>query len=78
MLAGLVEEEAYSGAVHLIEIDITEDPEIAEAAGVTGTPTVHIFHRKERLAVMAGVRQKREYRTVMDEALDARVAQEAR
>lgn len=49
MLSAVVEE--YSSAVHYIEIDIEEDPEIAEAAGVNGTPCVQIFNKKERLAV---------------------------
>ena len=69
MLAKMVEEPDYASAVHYVEIDIEEDPEIAEAAGITGTPCVHIFHRKERLRVMAGVRMKSDYRAVIDGAL---------
>lgn len=30
----------YTGKVHYVEIDIEADAEIAEAAGVSGTPTV--------------------------------------
>jgi thioredoxin reductase (NADPH) len=69
MLAKLVEDAEYADAVHLIEVDIEEDPEIAEAAGITGTPCVHIFHRKERLKVLAGVKMKSDYRAVIDGAL---------
>ncbi len=69
MLAKLVEEPEYADAVHYVEIDIEEDPEIAQAAGITGTPCVHIFHRKERLQVLSGVRMKGEFRAVLDSAL---------
>jgi thioredoxin reductase (NADPH) len=67
ILAKLVDE--YESAVHYVEIDIEENPEIAEAAGITGTPCVHVFHRKERLAVLAGVKMRGDYRTVIDGAL---------
>lgn len=67
MLGAVVEE--YGSAVHYVEIDIEADPEIAEAAGVNGTPTVQIFNKKERLAVMSGVKMKSEYRAVLDGAL---------
>jgi len=71
ILAKLVEE--YGEGVHYVEIDIEEDPEIAQAAGITGTPCVHVFYRKERLAVLAGVKTRSDYRSVIDEALTARV-----
>lgn len=51
--------------VHFCEIDITVDPEIAEAAGVTGSPTVHIFHEKSLVQAFRGVKMKSEYRRVM-------------
>ena len=34
---------------HFVEIDIEEDPEIAEAAGIMGTPTVQFFKNNEML-----------------------------
>ena len=67
ILSKLVDE--YDAAVHYVEIDIEEDPEIAEAAGITGTPCVHVFFRKERLAVLAGVKTRSDYRNVIDGAL---------
>lgn len=67
ILAKLVEE--YDSALHYVEICIEEDPEIAEAAGITGTPCVHVFHRKERLAMLSGVKMRGDYRTVIDGAL---------
>lgn len=35
--------------VHFVEIDIEEDQEIAEAAGIMGTPCVQFFKNKEML-----------------------------
>ena len=69
MLTSLVEDPAYASAVHYVEIDIEADPDIAEAAGITGTPTVQIFHRKERLHVLPGVKMKSEYRAMLDACL---------
>ncbi|MCD9638919.1 hypothetical protein HAX54_023093 [Datura stramonium] len=33
--------------VHLVEIDITEDPEIVEVTGIMGTPRVEFFKNKK-------------------------------
>lgn len=52
----------YAGKIHLVEIDIAEDPEIAQAAGVNGTPTVQMFKNKDRVANLPGVKMKNEYR----------------
>ena len=52
-----------------MEIDITEDPEIAQGAGVTGTPTVQIFKERERLQEFKGVKSKTQYREAIAEAL---------
>lgn len=35
--------------MHFVEIDIEEDPEVAEAAGIMGTPCVQFFKNKEML-----------------------------
>ena len=74
MLDKVVEE--YGEKVHYVEIDIAADPEIAEAAGVTGTPTTHIFYQKERLEILSGVKMKSEYRRVIDSALGSAVTAE--
>ena len=41
--------DEYEEYVHFVEIDIEEDPEIAEAAGIMGTPCVQFFKNKEML-----------------------------
>lgn len=66
----------YGDKVHYVEIDIAADPEIAEAAGVTGTPTTHIFYEKERLEILSGVKMKSEYRRVIDSVLGKAVTSE--
>ena len=49
----------------MVEIDIEEDPQIAEAAGVAGTPTIQFFKNKERLQHLPGVKMKRDYRDII-------------
>ena len=41
--------DEYDEYVHFVEIDIEEDPEIAEAAGIMGTPCVQFFKNKEMI-----------------------------
>jgi thioredoxin reductase (NADPH) len=61
--------DEYEGRVHYVEIDIEEDPEIAEAAGVIGTPTIQLFKDKAKVAEYKGVKQKSDYRQGIDEHL---------
>ncbi|XP_031131101.1 thioredoxin reductase NTRC [Ipomoea triloba] len=58
--------DEFDESVHLVEIDITEDPEIAEAAGIMGTPCVQFFKNKEMLKTIPGVKMKREYREFIE------------
>jgi thioredoxin reductase (NADPH) len=53
-----------------VEIDIEADPEIAQQAGVTGTPTVQLFFNKELQQQWQGVKQRREFKAAI-EALGA-------
>ena len=61
--------EEYDGKIHFIEIDIEADPEIAQMGGVTGTPTVQIFKNQELLQELKGVKQKSDFRSLIDNAL---------
>ena len=58
--------DEYEGRIHFVEIDIAEDPEIAKAAGVNGSPTVQMFMNKERVANLPGVKMKSEYRKLIE------------
>ena len=62
--------DEYPGKIHLVEIDIAEDPEIAQAAGVNGTPTVQMFKNKDRVANLPGVKMKNEYRKLIETNLE--------
>ena len=44
--------DEFDENVHFVEIDIEEDPEIAEAAGIMGTPCVQFFKNKEMLRLV--------------------------
>lgn len=61
---------SLEGKVHYVEIDITKDPDVAEAAGVTGSPTVQVFFEKSLEKEFRGVRMKSEYRRVVEELLN--------
>jgi thioredoxin reductase (NADPH) len=63
--------DEFKGKIHFVEIDIEADPEIAEAAGVTGTPTVQLFKDKGRISSVPGVKQKRDYREMIKANLGA-------
>ncbi|KAL2644295.1 hypothetical protein R1flu_011882 [Riccia fluitans] len=54
--------DEFQHDIHFVEIDIEEDPEIAEAGGIMGTPVVQFFKDKEKIKEIAGVKMKKEYR----------------
>ncbi len=58
--------DEYDGKVHYINIDIEQDPDIAESAGIVGTPTIQVFKYKEKVAELKGVKQKSQYREVIE------------
>ncbi|XP_042056661.1 thioredoxin reductase NTRC-like [Salvia splendens] len=58
--------DEFNQHVHLVEIDIEEDPEIAEAAGIMGTPCVQFFKDKEMIRTVSGVKMKKEYREFIE------------
>ncbi|KAJ8509790.1 hypothetical protein OPV22_000224 [Ensete ventricosum] len=58
--------DEFDQNVHFVEIDIEEDPEIAEAAGIMGTPCVQFFKKKEMLRTVSGVKTKKEYREFIE------------
>ena len=61
--------DEYEGKIHFVEIDIEDDPEIAKQAGVVGTPTIQFFKDKEIVKQLKGVKQKSEFRQVIDSYL---------
>lgn len=71
ILSKVVDE--FDGQIHYVEIDIEADPEIAESAGVTGTPTVQFFKDKALVEQLKGMKQKSQYREVMQKYVSAAV-----
>ena len=54
--------DEFDGQVYYVEIDIEADPNIAESAGVIGTPTIQLFKDKALVAQIQGIKQKSQYR----------------
>ncbi len=61
--------DEYDGKIHYVEIDVEQDPNIAEAGGVIGTPTVQFFKLKDKVGELKGVKQKSEYRQLISNYL---------
>jgi thioredoxin reductase (NADPH) len=61
--------DEFDGKIHYVEIDIEQDPQIAEAAGVTGTPTIQFFKHKDKVGEFKGVKQKSQYRQLIESNL---------
>ena len=57
--------DEFDGKIHYVEIDIEDDPNIAEQAGVTGTPTIQFFKDKGLLKELKGVKPKSQYRELI-------------
>jgi thioredoxin reductase (NADPH) len=66
--------DEFEGKIHAVDIDITEDPDIAEAGGVTGTPTVQFFKHKELVEQVIGVKPKSQYRETIARHVETVVA----
>ena len=58
--------QELEGHAQGVEIDIEADPEIAIQAGVSGTPTVQLFYRKEMKQQWRGVKQRSEFRSALE------------
>jgi thioredoxin reductase (NADPH) len=58
--------EELSGRAQGVEIDIEADQEIAQQAGVTGTPTVQLFSGKELKQQFKGVKQRSEFKAAIE------------
>ena len=61
--------EELAPQVHAVEINIEAEPDIAQQAGVSGTPTIQVFHNKELRCQWRGVKQRRMIRTELEKVL---------
>ncbi|MEL6495622.1 MAG: thioredoxin-disulfide reductase [Cyanobacteria bacterium J06623_7] len=75
ILAPILEKvvQEYAGQIHFVEIDIAAEPEIAQMGQVSGTPTIQFFRDRELLKEIKGVKQKSEYRQIIEQYLPATV-----
>jgi hypothetical protein len=55
--------DELGGAAQGVEIDIEADQDIAQQAGVSGTPTVQLFFQKELKQQFKGVKQRSEFKS---------------
>ena len=53
------------GQAQAVVIDIEADQQIAEQAGVSGTPTIQLFHRKAMVKQWRGVKQRSEFKSAI-------------
>ncbi len=67
-ILGRVAEE-FASKLHLIEIDIQAEPNIAETAGVTSTPTIQFFRHKDCVEQLVGMKPKSFYRETIQSHL---------
>ena len=61
--------DEFNSKIHFVEIDIDKDREIAENAGVTGTPTIQFFKDKQLLNELKGIKPKSQYRQLIESHL---------
>jgi len=61
--------DEFDGLIHFVEIDIEKDRDIAENAGVNGTPTIQLFKNKELLVESKGIKPKSQYRQLVESHL---------
>lgn len=61
--------DEFEGKMHFVEIDIEQDPDIAQNAGVNGTPTIQFFKDKGLVKNLQGVQPKSLYRELIESNL---------
>ena len=66
--------DEFEDKIHFVEVDIEAEPELAETAMVTGTPTVQFFRDQDIVDQMRGVKQKSEFRNKIESCLPAGVS----
>jgi thioredoxin reductase (NADPH) len=65
--------QELGGSAQAVVIDIEADQEIAEQAGVNGTPTVQLFHNKAMVKLWRGVKPRSEFKAAIEACLQAAV-----
>lgn len=63
--------QELNGSAQAVVIDIEADQEIAEQAGVNGTPTVQLFYNKAMVKQWRGVKQRSEFKAAIEACVQA-------
>jgi thioredoxin 1 len=58
-----------TGKLHLLELDMSEEPELAINFGVRSAPTVVLLKQQQTLARIAGLKPKKQYAEIIQSAL---------
>jgi thioredoxin-like negative regulator of GroEL len=58
-----------TGKLHLVELDMSEEPELAINFGVRSAPTVVLIKKQQTLAQIAGLKPKKQYVETIQSAL---------
>jgi thioredoxin 1 len=61
--------EENTGKLHLVELDMSEEPELAINYGVRSAPTVLFVKQQQTLAQIAGLKPKKEYTAMIKSSL---------
>lgn len=59
----------HADHLHLIEIDITEEPELAIEIDVRSVPTVVLFQQEQEMGRLVGVQPKQYYTQLVQQVL---------
>ncbi|NJM90000.1 MAG: thioredoxin fold domain-containing protein [Hydrococcus sp. RU_2_2] len=59
----------YADRLHLVEIDMVEETELAIALGIRNAPTVVLFQQQQEQARIAGLKPKKQYLEMVQQAL---------
>jgi thioredoxin 1 len=58
-----------TGKLHLVELDMSEDPELAIKFGVRSVPTVVLLKNQQTLAQVSGLKPKKHYAEMIQSAI---------
>ncbi len=58
-----------TGKLHLVELDMSEEPELAINFGVRSAPTVVLFKKQQIRAQIAGLKSKQQYTDMIQSTL---------
>lgn len=61
--------EENTGKLHLVELDMSEEPELAIDYGVRSAPTIILLKQQQKLAQIAGLKPKQQYAEMIQSAL---------